>query len=152
MDDTQRHTLARWIFLSAGLYGLVMLLPQYFLEETVGRLFPPAVTHPDFYYGFLGAALTWHFAFFLIVADVQRYRPLMLIAALEKLAYGVAVLVLYHSERVAALVAGAGVIDLGLAVLFLAAFRLVHTPPLRAEGPRTRATPATASRTAHETP
>jgi hypothetical protein len=47
----------------------------------------------------------------------------MLPAILEKLSFGVAALVLYGHGRVAALVAGAGIIDLLFAVFFLLAFR-----------------------------
>jgi hypothetical protein len=35
---------ARRIFLIAGVYGLVVLLPMYFLEEKNGRDFPPPIT------------------------------------------------------------------------------------------------------------
>jgi hypothetical protein len=47
----------------------------------------------------------------------------MLPAALEKLAFGTAVLVLYAQGRVALFVASAGVIDLLLAAFFVVAFR-----------------------------
>src|SRR5947209_2744569 len=47
---------ARWVFLLAGLYGLATVTPHYFLESRIGREYPPAVTHPAFYYGFVGVA------------------------------------------------------------------------------------------------
>ena len=37
-----------------GTWGLVVLTPLYFLFDEIGRQFPPATKHPDFYYGFLG--------------------------------------------------------------------------------------------------
>ena len=40
---------ARRVFLLAGIYGLFVLLPQYFLEDRTGRDYPPPITHPDFY-------------------------------------------------------------------------------------------------------
>jgi hypothetical protein len=40
------------VFLLAGIYGSLVLLPQYFLEEKTGRDFPPPITHPEYYYGF----------------------------------------------------------------------------------------------------
>jgi len=45
---------ARVVFLVAGIYGLIVLLPQYFLEAKVGLDSPPPITHPEFYYGFIG--------------------------------------------------------------------------------------------------
>ena len=49
---------ARRTFLVAGIYGLVVLLPMYFLEGRIGRDTPPPITHPEFFYGFLGVAIT----------------------------------------------------------------------------------------------
>ena len=43
----------------AGAYGLIVLIPQYFLETKNGRDFPPAITHPEYYYGFIGVAIAW---------------------------------------------------------------------------------------------
>jgi hypothetical protein len=100
----------------------VLLLPQYFLEHLLGIYFPPPLTHPEYYYGFIGVTLSWQLVFLLIASDVRRYRPLMLVAVLEKLSYGVAMLVLYAQSRVAVLVAGSAIIDLAFAVLFVFAF------------------------------
>ncbi len=47
----------------------------------------------------------------------------MLPAILEKLSFGLAALVLYAQGRVAPFVAGAGVVDLVFATLFVLAFR-----------------------------
>ena len=110
------------VFLVAGIYGVVVLLPQYFLEAKLGRDFPPAITHPEHFYGFIGIALAWQFVFLMIARDVQRYRLLMLPAILEKLSFGNAALVLFANGRIAALVAGAGVVGLLLAGVFGVAF------------------------------
>ena len=48
---------ARVVYFIAGIYGLLVLLPQYFLEEKTGRDFPPAITHPEFFYGFIAVAV-----------------------------------------------------------------------------------------------
>jgi hypothetical protein len=45
---------ARWVFQSAGIYGLAVLNPHYFLEKQVSRDYPPPVTHSEYFYGFLG--------------------------------------------------------------------------------------------------
>jgi len=47
----------------AGIYGLVVLLPLYFLEHRLGQDQPPAITHPEFYCGFVGVATAWQVAF-----------------------------------------------------------------------------------------
>jgi len=118
--------LARWIFLVAGIYGIAVLLPQYFLEAELGRRFPPPPNHPEQFYGFLGVALAWQFAFLLIASDVRRYRAFMLPAVLEKVGFGAAAVVLHIQGRVAPAVLGAGVLDLLLGALFLLAFRLAR--------------------------
>lgn len=48
---------ARWVFLLAGIIGLIEIVPLYFMESTISRMQPPAITHPGFYYGFVGVAL-----------------------------------------------------------------------------------------------
>src|SRR4030095_10025254 len=119
----KRHKFSAGVFRSAGIYGLVVLLPQYFLEEKLGRNFPPSLTHPEHFYGFLGVAVAWQFAFLFIARDVRRHRLVMLAAILEKLSFGIAALVLFSQGRTAAFVAGAGLVDLLFAVLFVLAFR-----------------------------
>lgn len=116
------HTFATRVFLVAGVYGLAVLFPQYFMEGQTGQDFPPPINHPEYFYGFIGVALAWQVAFLLIARDVQRYRILMLPAVLEKLTWGLATLVLYAQGRLAFAVVGFGIIDLILGTLFLWAF------------------------------
>src|SRR5687768_7041494 len=59
-------TFARRVFLGAAIYGLIVLLPQYFLEEKTGRDFPPPITHVEYYYGFIGVAVAWQIVFLII--------------------------------------------------------------------------------------
>jgi hypothetical protein len=108
--------LARWIFLIAGLYGVLALTPALFVA-------PPAGTAPEFYYGFLGLALVWQFAFFVIASDPARYRSLMLIAVLEKLSFFATCLALYFAGAMAIgpIFAG-GMIDGTLMALFTLAW------------------------------
>ena len=115
--------LARRVFLLAGIYGVAVLVPQYFMEGRIGRDFPPAITHPEHFYGFIGVALAWQVAFFLIAGDPVRYRPIMSVAILEKVAFGAAAIVLYLRNRVVAPILIAGIVDLVLAALFLLAMR-----------------------------
>ena len=127
---------ARRVFLIAAVYGVLVLAPQYFMEAKVGRDFPPPITHPEHFYGFIGVALAWQVLFVIIARDPVRYRPVMPVAVLEKLGFGVAAVVLFAQGRLHAAVLGAGLIDLVLAALFIAAFRL--TP---ASGTTSSATP-----------
>lgn len=113
---------AQRLFRVAGLYGLVAIIPQYFMEGKIGRDFPPAVTHPEHFYGFLGVALAWQFVFFLIGNEPVRYRPIMLFGAMEKCGLGFATIVLYSQHRLAQPVFFAGLLDLAFAALFLVAY------------------------------
>lgn len=117
---------ARTVFNVAGIYGVVVLVPQYFMEARIGRDFPPPITHPEHFYGFIGVALAWQVLFFAIAREPVRLRPAMLPAILEKLAFGIAAIVLFAQGRIAPPLLGAGLIDLLLAALFLAAWRKTH--------------------------
>jgi hypothetical protein len=86
---------AKNVFKVAGIYGLLVLIPHYFLEKQLGIDFPPPITHPEHFYGFVGVALAWQFVFLLIARDPARYRLIMLPAILEKLAFGVPAMILY---------------------------------------------------------
>ena len=52
-------------------------LRQDALERT-GLDNPPPVTHPEFYYGFVGVALAFQLVFLTIASDPLKYRPLIL--------------------------------------------------------------------------
>lgn len=123
-------TFVRRVFLFASVYGVAALLPQYFLEARLGRDFPPPITHPEHFYGFIGLALVWQGAFFLMSRDPIRYWPLMPVAVLEKLSFGGATVVLFALGRISVPVLAVGLVDLALAVLFtLAFFRTPGNPP-----------------------
>ncbi len=120
---THGNRFARRVFLVAGIYGILVVLPQYSLEGRIARDFPPPITHPEYFYGFIGVALAWQVAFLLIARDVQRYRLIMLPAVLEKVTFGLAAILLDINGRVAGLIVVGGAIDLVFAVLFVLAFR-----------------------------
>jgi hypothetical protein len=113
---------ARRVFLWSGLYGVAVLLPQYFLEDRLAIDVPPALTHPEHFYGFIGVALAWQVAFIVMSRDVERFRPLMLPAAAEKFLFAASTLTLYAGGRVAGLVAGAATVDLLLGILFVVSY------------------------------
>ena len=108
---------------NAAAYGLIALLPMYFDA-------PEGLTHPLFYYGFIGVAGAWQFAFLLIAQDPVRYRLLILPGIVEKLGFGLAALVLFAQGRLDdPLLALGGALDLAFAAAFAWAFvRLSATP------------------------
>ena len=91
---------ARIVFGIAAAYGFLVLLPLYFLIDRIGRDVPPVITHPEFYYGFTGLALLAQMVFVLIAANPVRYRPIMLVAILEKVVYTLPVVLLYRAGQV----------------------------------------------------
>ncbi len=122
-------TFARRVFVGAAIYGLIVLVPQYFLEEKTGRDFPPAITHPEYYYGFIGVAVAWQIVFLIISRDPVRFRPIMLVAILEKASFGLPAIVLYTSGRLSGQMLGAGLLDLMLGALFIMAYKRTAAAP-----------------------
>src|SRR3972149_5719101 len=114
-------TSVRRLFWIAGVYGLAVILPQFFLEARVGPDYPPALTHPEYFYGFLGVAAAWQVAFLVIASDPLRYRPLMIPSALEKFSFAAGVAWLYWQGRGPTAVCGFAAVDLAVAGLFLTA-------------------------------
>lgn len=113
---------AKWTYLVAGIYGLLILIPQYFLEVQNGIDYPPPINHPEYYYGFIGVAVAWQIAFLIISRDPSKYRLLMLAAIVEKFSYGIAVIILFLQTRVAVPVLVVGLIDTMLGILFIIAY------------------------------
>lgn len=112
----------RRLFLFAAIYGLAVVLPLYFLEARLGADYPPAITHPEYFYGFVGVGAFWQIAFLIIANDPLRYRWIIVPGALEKTSFGTATAVLYWLGRVPPMLLGFGIIDLVLAALFMKAF------------------------------
>ena len=113
---------AKRVFTVAGIYGLIVILPLYFLEEKIGRDFPPAITHPEFYYGFVGVTLAWQILFLILARDPVRYRAMMIPSVLEKASYVSGIIILFVLGRVSIFTLGSGIMDLIFCLLFLAAY------------------------------
>ena len=90
---------AKVVFWIASVWGLLVITPLYFMFDLIGRMDPPPINHPGFFYGFVGLGLSWQIAFLFIATDPVRFRPLMIPSVLEKVTYGVAVLVLVQQGR-----------------------------------------------------
>ena len=113
---------ARYTFLAAGMIGILVLAPMYFLLEKTGIDNPPPVTHPEFYYGFIGVALAFQIVFLIIAIDPVKYRLLMLAAIVEKFSFVIPTFYLYWQGRVAGPILGGAALDLMWGVLFVVSY------------------------------
>jgi hypothetical protein len=89
------------------------------LEAQFGRDNPPAVNHPEFYYGFFGVTLAWQFVFLVIAVDPMRYRLAMPPAMLEKASFAIAIPILYALKRVNFTMVAYSLMDATWLVLFI---------------------------------
>src|SRR3954465_9013295 len=113
---------AQRVFATAGVWGLLVLSPLYFLFDEIGRKNPPSITHPEFFYGFVSVGLAWQVAFLVIASDPIRYRLLMVPAMLEKFGYVATVLVLFLQTRLPSSALVFAGTDFLLGVLFVVSF------------------------------
>jgi hypothetical protein len=90
---------AKTTFRVAAIWGVLIITPLYFLFDLIGRQDPPPITHPAFFYGFVGLGLAWQIAFFFIASDPVRYRPLMIPSMFEKFSFAAAVVILVLQTR-----------------------------------------------------
>jgi len=112
---------AKTVFIGAGVWGIVVLTPLYWLVDVTGREYPPPANHPQFFYGFLSVAMAWQLAFLVIGSNPARFWPLMFPSVVEKLGHVATVAVLYSQARIPAVDAQAAVPDLLLGVIFIIA-------------------------------
>jgi len=117
---------ARIVFWIAAIWGFLIITPLYFMFSLIGEKDPPPITHPAFFYGFVGVALAWQIAFIFIARDPIRFRPMMIPAILEKLVYSIPVIVLVLQKRMNPADLMFSATDLILGALFLAAY--LRTP------------------------
>jgi hypothetical protein len=113
---------AKVVFWVAGIWGLAVITPLYFMFDLIGKQDPPAITHPGFYYGFVGCALAWQIAFICIARDPVRLRVMMIPSVVEKVAYCTAVIVLVMQGRTNQRDLVFAATDLTLGALFVAAY------------------------------
>jgi uncharacterized membrane protein YccC len=118
---------AKVVFWIASIWGVLVITPLYFMFNLISRTDPPPITHPGFFYGFVGAALAWQIAFFSIATNPSRFRPLMIPSIIEKFSYSIAVILLVMQGRMHASDLVFGGVDLLLGILFVIAY--FKTPP-----------------------
>jgi hypothetical protein len=124
---------AKIVFWLAAIWGFLIITPLYFMFNLIGEKDPPAISHPAFFYGFVGVAFVWQIAFAFIARDPVRFRPIMIPAILEKLVYSMPVIILVLQKRMHPGDLAFAVIDLSLGVLFLLAY--LRTPRTFAPAP-----------------
>lgn len=113
---------AQIVFTVAGIWGIVVLAPFYWLVDVTGRAYDPPTAYPHFFYGFFAVALAWQIAFLVIGSNPRRFRALMIPAVIEKFGYVATLAVLYGHERIAQVDAMAAVPDGLLGLLFIVSF------------------------------
>jgi hypothetical protein len=113
---------AKVVFWIAGVWGILVLTPMYFLYGRIGQSSPPAPTHPEFYFGFVGVGLAFQIVFLVIATDPIRFRPMIIPALFEKWGYVIAMMILHSQQRINAFQFSTAVPDALLGLLFLAAF------------------------------
>ena len=114
--------LAKIVFIVAGVWGIVVLMPLFFLFDVTGRPYAPPTDYPQFFYGFLCVAMAWQVAFLVIGSDPGRFRLLMIPSMIEKFSYVATLIVLRGQARISNMDASAAVPDFLLGLLFIAAF------------------------------
>ncbi|MGE5246205.1 MAG: hypothetical protein ACM3SQ_18420 [Betaproteobacteria bacterium] len=135
---------AKATFIIAGIWGIAVLTPLYFLFDITGRQYPVPTEYPQFYYGFLSITMAWQIAFLIIGSNPVRFRPLMIAAIIEKAGYVLTLLLLHGAGRLSVLDTTPAIPDSILGILFVIAF--VKTRRLEPRGsavPRTTEPSAT---------
>ena len=105
--------LAKWIFLIAGIFGLISTIPLVFIEKTM------SVQRPEFYYGFVFLDICLQIVYIIISISPIRFRPIMIPAFLAKASGMVTLTWLYLIDRVSSQWIAVGVIDGVFAILFI---------------------------------
>jgi hypothetical protein len=118
---------AKWVFRLAGIWGILILTPFYFLENQIGVQTPPAITHAEYFYGFIGVGLTFQIVFLIIATDPAKYRLMMLPSMVEKFSFFAALMVLHAQQRLPESTYYASFADLFWLVLFI--FSYLKTKP-----------------------
>jgi len=112
---------AKIVFIGAGIWGISVLVPLYWLVDLTGRHYAVPTDYPQFFYGFLSVAMAWQFAFLVIGTNPVRLRPLMIPAVIEKLGYVATVIVLRGHARISSSDTVVIVPDLFFGILFILA-------------------------------
>jgi len=120
-------SFARVVFIGAGIWGIVVLTPFYWLLDVTGRQYPAPTQYRQFFYGFFSVALAWQIAFLIIGTNPIRFRPLMIPSMLEKFGWVATLAALRARGLISAADALLAIPDLSLGLLFTVAFVKTRT-------------------------
>ncbi|MDB5673794.1 MAG: hypothetical protein JWM65_776 [Sphingomonas bacterium] len=123
MSDPATLKAPKRIFTVAGIYGLIVLLPLYFGEHALAAM-GQVLTKPEYYYGFIGAAVSFQLVYLTIGRDPLRFRPLMPLTLIAKLSFTIPVAILFFSGRVDVVTMIMASIDAMIGLAFLWAWRV----------------------------
>lgn len=121
--------LARWTFRTAGIFGLIVMVPILFAEKLIEQIMPPAVAHAEFFYGFVILNICWQILYLFVAKDPFRFRPMMIPAFLVKASAPAALLWLYLQGRISSQWITTAIMDGVFAMLFLASYLLLKKEP-----------------------
>ncbi len=125
---------AHLTFQIAGIYGVLVVTPLFFLEKTFNATSPVVITHPEYYYGFACVTFAWQVLFLVVARDPVRYRAIMLMGVVEKIS-GLAFILLVLLQRAPPALLLLGSIDVLLGIAFLMSYlRTPATPAYTAPG------------------
>ena len=114
--------LAKWTFRTAGIFGLIVMVPMLFIEKLIDQIMPPAVNHPEFFYGFVLLNICWQILYLTVSKDPVRLRPMMIPAFLAKASGPIALLWLHLGGRISSQWVTTIYMDAVFAVLFLVSY------------------------------
>jgi hypothetical protein len=119
---------ARWVFLIAGLLGLLPLVPVIYSILVSGQaILPNPGSMGLFFYAFLLQYVCWQILYFILARDPLRFRPMMILAFFAQLLtpFNTAWWYFYGFTRWVPI----AIVDLVLAILFLVAFWITGREP-----------------------
>jgi hypothetical protein len=119
----------KWIFRTAGIFGLLTMIPIIFAEKLIEQIMPPAVNHPEFFYGFVLLNLCWQVLYLFLSQDPLRFRPLMIPAFLAKVSAPLALGWLVLQGRISSQWMQTAILDGVFALLFLIALWITGREP-----------------------
>ena len=125
--------LAKWIYLVAGVFGLLVTAPMALAEKAIEQIMPPAVNHPEFFYGFVFLNACWQVLYLFLSTDPIRYRPMMIPSFLAKVSGVAALTWLSLQGRISSQWTVTIIVDGIWALLFVVAFWAAGRGPKKSE-------------------
>ena len=98
------------------------MVPILFAENQIEQIMPPAVNHPEFFYGFVILNMCWQVLYLFIAKDPIRFRPMMIPSFFAKASGPVALTWLFLQGRISSQWITTTILDGAFAILFLVSF------------------------------